>query len=404
MSPHSRRVVVGVSGSIAAYKSAEVVRRLVKAGAEVRCVMTRSATKFIGPAALAALSGRPVHIDLFEEPERVLHVEIARWADAYVVVGATASTLSRIATGSGEDMVSAVYLMCRCPVLIAPAMHTEMWEHPGVQRNVVQMQDDGALLIAPEEGDLASGDYGVGRLADPAVIVEAVVSALAPKDLAGVRVLLTVGPTREAFDPVRFISNRSTGRMGFALAREAKRRGASVTVVSGPTSGDVPVGLDVLRVETAEEMYRECLDRFEETDVAILNAAVADWRPAEVAPEKVKKAKASKSIALEPTPDIAAELGRKKGAQTLVLFAAETNDVVSHAQEKLASKHADLVVANLVGRAGTGFESETNEASMVTADGVEHLDRMPKDELAALVMDKVVSLRRRRMERSDSHE
>ncbi len=391
-----KRVVVGVCGSIASYKSAEVVRQFVKAGAEVRCVMTRSATKFIGPAALAALSGRPVHIDMFEEPERVLHVEMARWADAYVIVGATASALERFSRGSGEDMVSAVYLMCRAPVLVAPAMHTEMWEHPGVQRNVGQIQADGAILIPPEEGDLASGDVGVGRLADPAVIVEAVISSLSPKDLGGVRaarVLVTVGPTREALDPVRFISNRSSGRMGFALAIQAQRRGAAVTVVSGPTSVAVPPGLNVVRVETAEQMCRECLDRFEDVDVAILSAAVADWRPAEVAAEKVKKTDAPASLDLEPTRDIAAELGRKKGAQTLVLFAAETNDVVAHATAKLTAKNADMVVANLVGAAGTGFESETNDAAIITEDGAEELARMPKDELAALVLDRVVALR-----------
>jgi phosphopantothenoylcysteine decarboxylase/phosphopantothenate--cysteine ligase len=391
-----RHVVVGVSGSIASYKSAEVVRQLVKAGAEVRVVMTRSATKFIGPAALAALSEHPVHVDLFDTPEKVLHVELARWANAYVMVGVTASVLERISRGSGEDMVSAVYLMCRCPVLVAPAMHTEMWEHPAVHRNVAQVESDGAILVNPVEGDLASGDVGMGRLADPAVIVEAVISALTPKDLGGVRavrVLITVGPTREPMDPVRFISNRSTGRMGFALAREAHRRGADVTVICGPTPTAPPPEVHIVRVETAEDMYRECLDRFEETDVAILNAAVADWRPAAVATAKIKKANAPQSVELEPTADIAAELGRKKGAQSLILFAAETDEVVENAMAKLTAKHADMVVANLVGQPGTGFESETNEASIITVEGVEPLIRMSKDELAVLIVDRVVALR-----------
>jgi phosphopantothenoylcysteine decarboxylase/phosphopantothenate--cysteine ligase len=391
-----RRVVVGVSGSIASYKSAEVVRQLVKAGAEVRCVMTRSATKFIGEAALAALSGRPVHVDIFDQPERVMHVEVARWADAYVMVGVTASGLERLSRGSGEDLVSAVYLMCRCPILVAPAMHTEMWEHPGIQRNVSQIQSDGAILIQPEEGDLASGDVGVGRLADPSVIVEAVIAALTPKDLGGVRhvhVLITVGPTREAMDPVRFISNRSTGRMGFAIAREAHRRGADVTVICGPTPIPPPPEVQVVQVETAEEMYRACLDRFEETDVAILNAAVADWRPAEVSTAKVKKSNAARFVEVEPTPDIAAELGRKKGSQTLVLFAAETDQVVENAMDKLTAKQADIVVGNLVGRPGTGFDSETNEASIITRAGVEPLIRMTKDELATILIDRVVTLR-----------
>jgi phosphopantothenoylcysteine decarboxylase/phosphopantothenate--cysteine ligase len=272
-------------------------------------------------------------------------------------------------------------------------MHTEMWDHEAVQRNIAQITSDGALVVPPEEGDLASGDVGVGRLADPVTIVEAVIASLSPKDMSGERVLVTVGPTREAFDPVRFISNRSTGRMGFALAREAQRRGARVTIVSGPSSIVLPPGAQIVRVETAEEMYAECLGRFEECDVAILTAAVADWRPTEIATEKVKKANASRTISLEPTPDIAAELGRKKSAQTLVLFAAETDRMIEHAREKLASKNADIVVANRVGAPGTGFDSDTNEAALVTPSGVEELIRMTKDELAVRIVDAVVAKR-----------
>jgi phosphopantothenoylcysteine decarboxylase/phosphopantothenate--cysteine ligase len=384
-----RRVVVGVCGSIAAYKAAEVVRGLIKQGALVRVVMTDSATKFIGPATFAGLTGERVHTDVFDEPERVIHVELGRWAEAFLICGATATTLERLVHGSGADIVGATYLMTRGPVLIAPAMHTEMWEHPAVQRNVGAVTADGAQVIPPEEGDLASGDYGVGRLADPANIVEAVVSALTPKDLEGVRVLITVGPTREAFDPVRFISNRSTGRMGFALAAEAMRRGADVTAVAGPTTSTDPAGVRVVRVESAEQMFVECIERIEETDVAILSAAVADWRPSHVADQKVKKERASKTLDLEPTRDIAAELGRKKGKQKLVLFAAETNDVIANARTKLESKHADMVVANEVGRPGTGFESETNEAALVTRNGVEELETMSKDELARVILDRV---------------
>ncbi len=390
-----RRVVVAVSGSIAAYKAAEVVRGLIKGGAEVRVVMTESATKFIGPATFAALTGYPVHTDVFDEPERVIHVELGRWAEAYLLCGATASTLARLASGSGEDVVSAVYLMCRCPVLAAPAMHTEMWEHVAVQRNVDLLCKDGIAIIPPGEGDLASGDFGVGRLADPDEIVEEVSGALTHKDLLGVRVLVTAGPTREALDPVRFISNRSSGRMGFALAREARRRGATVVVVAGPTStSPEPRGVEMVRVETAEEMFNESLDRFEETDVAVLNAAVADWRPAESAPQKVKKSKMSKSIALEPTRDIAAELGRKKGAQTLVLFAAETESLVENTEDKLRTKNADLIVGNTVGRSGTGFDSDTNDALIVSHSGAEQLPRLRKEELSVLIWDRIVLARR----------
>ncbi|MEX0875213.1 MAG: bifunctional phosphopantothenoylcysteine decarboxylase/phosphopantothenate--cysteine ligase CoaBC [Actinomycetota bacterium] len=388
-----RRVVVGVCGSIAAYKAGEVVRGLIKQGALVRVVMTDAATHFVGPATFAGLTGERVYTDLFTEPERVIHVELGRWAQTFLVCGATASTLERMASGTGSDIVCATYLMCRAPVVVAPAMHTEMWEHAAVQRNVDRVRSDGCVLVPPEEGDLASGDYGVGRLAEPSSIVEAVVGALTPNDLEGVRVLVTVGPTREAFDPVRYVSNRSTGRMGYALAADARRRGADVTVVAGPTSMNPPHGLRVVRIETAEDMFVECIERIESTDVAILNAAVADWRPAHVADEKVKKDHAARSLELEPTRDIAAELGRKKGSQTLVLFAAETKNVVANARTKLESKHADLIVANQVGRPGTGFESETNDAALVTATSVDELPTLSKDELARVIWDKIVEIR-----------
>jgi len=391
-----RRVLVAVCGSIAAYKAAEVVRGLTKAGAEVRVVMTDAARRFVGPATFAALTGYPVETDLFAEPERVVHVELGRWAEAYLVCGATASTLDRLASGSGSDIVSATYLTCRCPVLAAPAMHTEMWEHPSVQRNVERVHADGVIVVAPGEGDLASGDVGVGRLADPEAIVEEVSSALTPKELAGVRVLVTAGPTRESLDPVRFVSNRSSGRMGFALAREARRRGADVLVVAGPTSAPAPYGIEIVRVETAEEMLNESLGRFEDSDIAVLNAAVADWRPAETAPHKVKKGHMARAIPLEPTRDIASELGRKKGSQTLVLFAAETESVVENATEKLRSKNADLIVGNTVGAPGTGFDAETNDAVVVTAAGSEEIPRLRKHELAVLIWDRIVQARAQR--------
>ncbi|MGH2759315.1 MAG: bifunctional phosphopantothenoylcysteine decarboxylase/phosphopantothenate--cysteine ligase CoaBC [Actinomycetota bacterium] len=388
-----RRVLVGVCASIAAYKAAEVVRGLIKAGADVRVVMTEAATRFVGPATFAALTGYPVHTDLHAEPDRVLHVELGRWAEAFLVCGATASTLERLASGSGEDLLSASYLMCRCPIVAAPAMHTEMWEHAAVRRNVERVRADGVVIVPPGEGDLASGDVGVGRLAEPAIIVDEVSAALTHKDLVGVRILVTAGPTREALDPVRFISNRSSGRMGFELAAEARRRGASVVVVAGPTSTGTPHGVEVVRVETAEQMLLECLDRFENIDIAVLNAAVADWRPAETAPTKVRKADMDRAVRLEPTPDIASELGRKKGAQLLVLFAAETESVAEKAEEKLRTKNADLIVGNTVGLAGSGFDSETNDAVVISASGAEALPRLRKDELAVLVWDRIVQTR-----------
>jgi phosphopantothenoylcysteine decarboxylase/phosphopantothenate--cysteine ligase len=388
-----RRVLVAVCGSIAAYKAAEVVRGLVKDGATVRVVMTPSATNFIGPATFAALSGHEVATDVFVSPERVIHVELGRWAETYVVCGATASTLGRLAGGSGEDIVSATYLMARCPVLVAPAMHTEMWEHPAVVRNVGRVVEDGAVLVPPEEGDLASGDFGVGRLADPAVIVEAVRRAMSPKDLAGVPVLVTAGPTREPLDPVRYISNRSSGRMGFAIATEALRRGARVFLVAGPTTASAPWGAELVRVETAAEMLDACLERADSCDVVVMNAAVADWRPAEVATQKVKKADASRTLPLEATTDIAAAIGTRERNNMLVVFAAETQDLVVHARAKLASKSADLVVANLVGADGTGFDTETNDAILVTRDTEEELPRLTKDELARVLWDRIVQIR-----------
>lgn len=397
--PRGRRVLVGVCGSIAAYKAAEVVRGLVKDGADVRVVMTETATRFVGPATFAALSGNAAESDLFAQPERVIHVELGRWAEAYLVCGATASTLARLAAGSGEDLVSATYLMARCPVLVAPAMHTEMWEHPAVERSVERVVSDGAVLIPPEEGDLASGDFGVGRLADPAVIVEAVSRAMAPKDLAGVTVLVTAGPTREPLDPVRFISNRSSGRMGFALATEALRRGARVTLVTGPTALKPPWGADVVRVETAAEMEVECLAHLDSCEVVVMNAAVADWRPADVFERKVKKSGTHHTVRLETTNDIAAEIGRRKGSRILVAFAAETDDLVNHARQKLASKSADLVVANLVGAPGTGFDSETNEAVLITEETADELPRLSKVELAERVWDRIVEIRTKRQGR-----
>jgi phosphopantothenoylcysteine decarboxylase/phosphopantothenate--cysteine ligase len=388
-----RRVLVGVCGSIAAYKAAEVVRGLVKDGADVRAAMTPSATKFVGPATFAALSDHPVATDLFAEAERVVHVELGRWAEAYVICGATASTLARLATGQAPDVVSAAYLMARCPILVAPAMHTEMWEHPAVVRNVSAVARDGAVIVPPEEGGLASGDFGVGRLADPAVIVEAVRRALSPADLAGVEVLVTAGPTREPIDAVRFISNRSSGRMGFALATEALRRGARVTLVCGPTALRAPWGADVVRVETAQQMLDACREHVGRSEIVVMNAAVADWRPARRIDGKAAKAEIVGSIPLQPTTDIAAEIGAMKDARILVAFAAETHDVIEHARDKLLSKGADLVVANRVGDAGTGFDSETNDAMLVDATGAEELPRLTKDALAAAVWDRIVEIR-----------
>ncbi|HVL81848.1 MAG TPA: bifunctional phosphopantothenoylcysteine decarboxylase/phosphopantothenate--cysteine ligase CoaBC [Actinomycetota bacterium] len=385
-----RRVTVGVCGSIACYKLVEVVRRLSKLGAEVRVAMTPGATRFVAPATFAAVSGSPVLTDLFTEAERVAHVELGRWAEVLVVGGATATTLERLASGAADEPVSATYLMCRAPVVLAPAMHTEMWEHPAVRRNVDRLVADGVTLVGPDTGDLASGDHGVGRLADPEAVVAAVVAACGPRDMDGLRVLVTAGPTREPLDPVRYISNHSSGRMGYALAADAVRRGAHVTLVTGPSALAPPPGTDVVRVTTAQQMLDECLSRFDEVDVVVKAAAVADQRPVATSDHKLPKDGLSDRLELEPTPDIASELGRKKGAQLLVLFAAETDDPVARAREKLSRKRADLIIANLVGRPGTGFDSETNDAALVTEAGAEPLPRMRKEQLATRIWDRVL--------------
>ncbi|HVE92128.1 MAG TPA: bifunctional phosphopantothenoylcysteine decarboxylase/phosphopantothenate--cysteine ligase CoaBC [Actinomycetota bacterium] len=388
-----RRIAVAVCGSIAAYKMVDVVRRLQDAGAEVKVLMTPSATRFVGSATFAAVTGSPVVTDLFEAPDRVVHVELARWADLILVGAATASTLHLMAAGGASDAVSATYLMCRCPVVVAPAMHTEMWEHEAVRRNVARLVADGVAFAGPVTGALASGDHGIGRLAETGEIVDLVRSSVGPRDLDGVKLLVTAGPTREPVDPVRFVSNRSSGRMGFEIAGAAAARGADVTVVCGPVSVPTPAGVDVVRVETAQQMLDECLARFDDCDVVVKAAAVADWRPTEPSQTKRPKSDLGSSIGMEPTPDIAAELGRKKGRQILVAFAAQTGSLpqaAASASEKLSRKNADLVVANVVGSPDTGFESDTNDAALVSSAGVRELPRMPKRALAGVILDEVV--------------
>jgi len=390
------RILLGVSGGIACYKAVEVARLLTKRGARVQVVMTEAATHFVGPITFSSLTKRPAYTGLFEEQDRVLHVRLAREADLVLVAPATANVLAKMANGLADDLLSAVLLTATCPIVVAPAMHTEMWEHAAVQRGVERLRSDGVVLIEPEVGELASGDVGLGRLADPEWIVEEVKASLTPKDLDGLRVLITSGPTREPLDPVRFISNRSSGRMGHALAVEARRRGAEVTVITGPVVTELPPGIDVVPVETTQQLLDESLSRFDDCDVAIMAAAVADWRPADVARSKTKKSEAERNLLLEPTPDIAAEMGRKKGAQLLVAFAAETEDMVKHARDKLVRKNADLIVANLVGRPGTGFDTDTNDAAIVSPESIDRLPRMTKAELARRIVDRAAELTRPR--------
>jgi phosphopantothenoylcysteine decarboxylase/phosphopantothenate--cysteine ligase len=387
-----RRIVLGVSGGVAAYKAAYLARRLVERGAEVRVVMTESATRFIGPATFAALTGTHPTVGLFDDVEVSPHTELARWAHAIVVAPATAATLSRLATGQSSDALVATVLASATPVLVAPAMHTEMWEHPATRRTMDILRGDGYRLVGPEEGDLAGGDVGVGRMAEPDDIVEALDAMLGHGDLDGLTILVSAGGTREPIDQVRYIGNRSSGKMGNALAEEAASRGARVVLV---TTADAPVdpGIEVVHVETAEEMAKAVWSRARGCDVAILAAAVADFRPAGPLEGKLRRADGVPDISLEPTPDILMGLTAAGEVRTIVGFAAEAGSI-DEAKAKAQRKGVHLLVANDIARPGSGFGSDTNEVTLIRADGsATELPLMPKREVAAAILDAVLDIR-----------
>jgi phosphopantothenoylcysteine decarboxylase/phosphopantothenate--cysteine ligase len=384
-----RRVVLGVSGGIAAYKAVEVCRRLVDAGAHVVPVMTEDATRFVGTVTFSALASEPVQTSLFDGTHPVPHTRLGQTADVIVVAPATARILAKYATGMSDDLLSATLLATRAPVIVAPAMHTEMWEHPAVQENVATLRRRGVRVVDPESGRLAGGDVGEGRLAEPSRIVDAIAALLSEqRDLAGVRVLVTAGGTREAIDPVRFVGNRSSGKMGYAVAEAAFRRGAAVTLVT--TQGrPASSGIELVHVETADEMHDAVLGRFDGVDVVVMAAAVADFRPKAVAPEKLKKQEGVPEIVLEPTTDILAALGERKSGQLLVGFAAETERVREHAAEKMARKGVDLMVANDVSAPDAGFEVDTNRAILLHSGGAEETPLLTKIALADVILDRV---------------
>jgi len=395
------RVLLGVTGGIASYKAVEISRLLGKAGARVQVLMTDAAQRFVGPATFAAVTHRSVPTDVFDSPELVLHVHLARDSDVIVVAPATANVIAKMAHGIADDLLTSVLLNATVPLIVAPAMHTEMWEHPATQENVETLRDRGALVVDPEEGELAGGDEGIGRLAETQTIVEAVAETLARgHDLAGVRVIVTAGGTQEPIDPVRFISNRSSGKMGFALAREAANRGAAVTLVTAPVSLPVPDRVDVVRVRTAQEMRDAVVGRFDEADVVIKAAAVADFKARSIAGGKIKKADAPSAIELEPTVDIAAELGAMKKRQIIVGFAAETDDHVAAARKKLASKNLDFIVLNDVRATDAGFEVDTNRVVILGGDGSEEVVPLQlKSGIAQVILDRVANALKARNER-----
>lgn len=399
-----KKVILGVAGGIAAYKVVEVARGLTQLGAEVRVVMTTSARRFVGPQTFAAVSGHEVGIDIFTDGPEVPHVELARGADLAVVAPATAHSLARLATGMADDLLCATVLMARCPLLIAPAMHTEMWEHPATRASVATLVERGAQLIGPSSGELVSGDRGAGRMAEPDEIIAAAMALLgAAQDLAGMRVVVTAGGTQEPIDPVRFIGNRSSGLMGFAIASEAASRGAKVTLVSGSTASDPPGDLDVVRVRTADEMRTAVLELADDADVIVKAAAVADFMPRRAEAKKLKKATGPPEIELVPTPDILKELGSAPGSRKpgslLVGFAAETESdpraLAELASDKRRSKGADLIVANDVASSDSGFGVRTNRAVIATAEGTNDLGLVSKTALARALWDEIVRARRR---------
>jgi phosphopantothenoylcysteine decarboxylase/phosphopantothenate--cysteine ligase len=389
-----RRVLLGVTGGIAAYKACVVTRLLTQAGATVQVVMTPSATRFVGTDTFAALSGRPAYTEVWEEPGSVLHVRLARGADVALVAPATANVIAKLSGGIADDLITSTLLEATCPLVVAPAMHSGMWEHPATQANFRALQERGAVVVGPARGPLAAGDEGLGRMAEPEEIL-AVLEEVASRgrDLAGRRIVVTAGPTWEPIDPVRFVGNRSTGRMGFAVAREAFARGADVTLVVGPGTVEPPEGPRVVRVAAAEEMRMAVLEAAGDADAVIMAAAVADFRPREAAPGKLKKEEGPPKVELVPTPDILAELGEMKGDRVLVGFAAETEDVEAAGRAKLVAKGLDLLVANEVGREGTGFGSESNHAAILSRTGDdESLRDWTKAELAAAVCDRLTKM------------
>jgi phosphopantothenoylcysteine decarboxylase/phosphopantothenate--cysteine ligase len=388
-----RRVLLAVTGGIAAYKAAYLCRLLQERGAEVQVVMTPSATRFIGPDTFAALTGRDVHSDVFERSETVLHVRLAREADAAVVVPATANILAKLANGIADDLVTSTLLEFTGPLVVAPAMHSGMYEARPTRRNLSALREAGVTIVGPVEGALAAGDEGIGRMAEPEEIATALEEELGGGDLAGKRVLVTAGPTYEPVDAVRFVGNRSSGRMGFAIAEEARRRGAEVVLVTGPTHLSDPPGVEVRRVETAAQMRDEVLAAFEDAEAVVKAAAVSDYRPAEPSSRKLKKDEGPPDLRLEATPDILAELRRTKEGRVLIGFAAETDDLEGAGRRKLAEKGLDLVVVNEVGRPGTGFEAETNRAMILSAAGDdEPIREWTKRDLARAIVDRLAKL------------
>jgi len=394
------KVALGVSGGIAAYKAAEIVRLLAERGIRVQVIMTKAAEEFIRPLTFAALSGEKVITDMFAagtEPANldsaIEHIQVAGSIDALLVAPATADVLGKFAQGIANDFLTTLYLATTAPVVVAPAMNLNMWSHPATQANLEVLKKRGVRVVEPGTGYLACGMTGPGRLAENQAIIDATLEALgASPDLTGETVLITAGPTREKIDPVRYLSNRSSGRMGYAMAEAALRRGARVLLITGPTRLTPPHAAEVVEVESAEEMRRAVLERLPEATIVIKTAAVADYRPKVVQSQKIKRA-GGLTLELEPTTDILSEVARRKGSQIVIGFAAETENVREHARKKLTAKSLDAIVVNDVSQKGIGFDSERNAVTIITADETIDVPENSKWEIAHRVLDQVVRLR-----------
>lgn len=386
-----KKIVLGITGSIAVYKSAELVRHLKKAGAIVQVAMTENATWFVTPLTFETLSGNRVIEDMFSQPGTSIdHVSLGQESDCIVIAPATANFIGKIAHGIGDDFLSTLMLASTAKILICPAMNKEMFANSIVQSNILSLKERGFIVMEPEEGMLATGAVGLGRFPDPLAIAEEIQCLLADQDLQGLKVLITAGPTIEFIDPVRMITNRSTGKMGYAIARAARRRGAEVTLVTGPTHLDPPKGINMVNVETAEEMREAVMNHYRGKDVVIKAAAVSDYKPLTKAKEKQKKKAGKTIVEMIPTPDILAELGKDKGDIILVGFAAETTDHVANALKKIRKKNLDLIVLNDVSKDDRGFAAETNEVRMIDRKGNEEVVLLTsKDEVADKILDRI---------------
>jgi phosphopantothenoylcysteine decarboxylase / phosphopantothenate---cysteine ligase len=398
----NKKIVLGITGGIAAYKAAELTRALIKEGAQVKVMMTKSAAEFIKPLTLQTLSNNQVYMDMFMSADQyeMAHISLADFADAFVIAPATANIIGKIASGIGDDLLSTTIMAENKPTLICPAMNDKMLSNTIVQENIKKLKKTGYVVMESAEGELACNTSGKGRLPDVSEIIEEIKSLFAPKDFNGKRILITAGPTEEPLDPVRFITNLSSGKMGYALALAAHRRGAQVTLISGPTTLPDPPVDKIIRIRTAKEMHKAVMDHYKKANIIIKAAAVADYRPKVSAVEKIKKNQKTLSLELERNPDIIAEIGKDKGNRVLVGFAMETENLLANAREKLVKKNMDLIVANNLREEGAGFRTDTNVITIIDREGkTESLNKMTKIEAAEKILDRIKNITGKKISR-----